>query len=561
MPSKFDILYIKKQIESAGYLLLEDNYVNTLSPLNMQCEKGHVFPMSFKVFSKGHRCSYCAGKRQYNIEEVKEFFKQSGYTLLSKTYDNNKEKLQVLGPDGSQYETTLFAFKVQGIIPHLKGKVFKTEELCRDAMESITGEKFPKSKPSWMLNEATGRIFELDGYSEELKMAFEYDGQHHFDGCNYNSEDVGVIKNRDLLKNDLCVKNGVRLIRIPFYIENKYQFIHNEINNFNKALFVGDPHVQPKNIEECEDLFKFIKNTATKKNCNTVVLMGDLFHTHGVIRVEVLDFWTRQLKILSKQFKIRVLVGNHDMILGEGYYAGISPLDVFKEDYKYTFSIVNIPMIIENIAYIPYMSDHVTFIKAAQDLYDQGATKLLVAHQTFTGATYENGFYAEDGIDPALVPQDAIISGHIHKQQQIGKCFYPGTPKWDTMSDANEDKGIWIFDHNEDGSVKSKEFISTKGVVTSIVKHTMNEGDEEVVLDEKARNYIELVGSTAWITQMKKKYKGLAAIKARPSDKKHVNISKDKMFSITDYLDTAFKPIDGVSKEDIKNYLKEVTNG
>lgn len=324
-----------------------------------------------------------------------------------------------------------------------------------------------------------------------------------------------------------------------------------------KILRVGDPHITVRNLEEAEKLIDFIFIQANTHNVDRIEFLGDLMHTHAVIRVEVLDFWKKALDKLA-YYEVNILVGNHDQPGSKEKEQEMNALNVLKSA---AVSVINKPTIDEGIAYIPYMSDHAAFLKAAQDLYDQGATKLLVAHQTFTGATYENGFYAEDGIDPILVPQETIISGHIHKQQQIGKCFYPGTPKWDTMSDANENKGIWLFEHNEDRSIKSKLFISTKDIATPIEKHTINEGDEEIVLNEKARNYIELVGSTAWITQMKKKYKGLAAIKARPSDRKHVNISKDKMFSITDYLDTAFKPIEGVSKEDIKRYLKEVING
>lgn len=330
-----------------------------------------------------------------------------------------------------------------------------------------------------------------------------------------------------------------------------------------KILRIGDPHITVRNLEEAENLILFVRDQANKYEVDRVEFLGDLMHTHAVLRVEVVDFWMRAFTKFNYKIHIVALVGNHDQPGSKEKEHTMNSLNVFRslnDDYT-TIDIIDKPCQINGIAYIPYMSDHTAFLKATQDLYDQGATKLLVAHQTFTGATYENGFYAEDGIDPILVPQETIISGHIHKQQQIGKCFYPGTPKWDTMSDANENKGIWLFEHNSDGSIKNKQFISTKDVVTPIEKHVLNEGDTEIELNEKARNYIELVGSTAWITQMKKKYKGIAAIKARPSDRKHAMIlNKDKMFSLFDHLDNAFKPIDGVSKEDIKTYLKEVIN-
>lgn len=319
-----------------------------------------------------------------------------------------------------------------------------------------------------------------------------------------------------------------------------------------KVLRVGDPHVTVRNLEEAERLMDFVRQQAMDHDVDHIELLGDLFHTHAVIRVEVLDFWKKFFDRVSYKIGVIALVGNHDQPGSKEKEQQMNALNIF-HDYE-QIHIVNKPIVYNNIAYIPYMSDHAAFLKATQDLYNQGAVKLLVAHQNFTIPLYS------DMIDQNLVPQEAIITGHIHEQRQIGKTFQVGTPKWDTMSDANENKGIWLYEHNEDGSVKSKQFISTKDIVTPIIKHTIREGDVDVVLNDKARNYIELIGTSAWIVQMKKKYKGLAAISAKPSDRKHTNINKDKVFSIVDYLNAAFKPIDGISKEDIRNYLKEVVN-
>ena len=319
-----------------------------------------------------------------------------------------------------------------------------------------------------------------------------------------------------------------------------------------KVLRVGDPHITIRNLEEAEKLFEFIIAQAVKFEVDRIELLGDLMHTHAVIRVEVQDFWRRTFKTMNLTHEVLSLVGNHDQPGSREKEQAMNALNIFTAD---RVLIVSKPCIENGIAYIPYMSDHTAFLAAAQDLYDKGATKLLVAHQNFTVPLYS------DMIDPVLVPQEAIITGHIHEQRQVGKVFQVGTPKWDTMTDANEPKGIWIYEHNKDGSVKSKEFISTGGVVTPIVKVTMNEGDSDPVLHDYAKNYLELVGSSAWIVQMKKKFKGLAAIKARPLDRKHGIINKDRVFSILSYLDSAFKPIDGVAKDDIKEYLKDVING
>lgn len=328
----------------------------------------------------------------------------------------------------------------------------------------------------------------------------------------------------------------------------------------HSCLYVGDPHVQVNNLKDCKKLLKFIVSQVEENNVHAVVFMGDLFHTHAVIRAEVLNFWNEAFKKIQKKCDVIALCGNHDMILGNSEHSGLNSLSVFRENFTDKISIVDKPYVSKNIGYLPYFEDTEQFLNAAKELYKQGATECLVAHQTFTGAQYENGFYAPDGIDPELVPQKHIISGHIHKQQKVGKCQYIGTPKWDTMSDANEDKGIWIFEHAADGSVLNQKFISTKEVVTPIYKHVIKEGMDEPVLVESAKNYIEFHGKSSWIKKMKQKYKGRAQIRAKPVDRKIVALEKNKALNLYEFLSSSFEPTKGVKKEDIANYLKEIIN-
>lgn len=336
-----------------------------------------------------------------------------------------------------------------------------------------------------------------------------------------------------------------------------------------KILRVGDPHVQIKNLEDSQNLIDFIVQTAMEEKVDVIEFLGDLFHTHAILRIEVIDFWKRAFKqienIPHNNIQCRVLVGNHDQPGSKEKEQEMNALNIFDETPPEVHSsrgrryIINKPMIIGGIAYIPYMSDEEAFLKAAQDLYDKGATGLLVAHQTFTGAQYENGFFSEEGIDPALVPQTEVISGHIHKNQQVGKCLYPGTAKWDTMSDANQPKGIWIFTHNEDGTVAGHltEFFSTLEVVTPITAYTVLEGEELPKLDSRARNYIVLEGKSAWITKTKKKLKDLAQIKVKPTDR-IVRVDKENSATLEIYLEKEFEPIEGISKKDIKEHLVNI---
>lgn len=326
-----------------------------------------------------------------------------------------------------------------------------------------------------------------------------------------------------------------------------------------KILRIGDPHSTVANLEESKSIMNFAIKIAKEERVDRVEFMGDLFHTHAIIRMEVLDFWDKVFQDFEvNDIEVIAIVGNHDQCGAKEKESNMSSLSPFIDKYK-GIVIVDKPTVVDNIGYVPYISNSDEFIKATKELYKLGAEKCLIAHQTFTGAMYENGFYAEDGIDPALVPQSTVISGHIHTSQQIGKCFYTGTPKWDTMADANQNKGIWIFEHNEEGLPISKNFISTSNVAIPIKKYIVNEGDELPKLNEKERNYVELNGKGSWITSVKNKIKGLAKIKAIPNDRKTDRKEfKEHLFSIEQYLKEVFIPIETVSKSDIDQYLKEI---
>jgi DNA repair exonuclease SbcCD nuclease subunit len=326
-----------------------------------------------------------------------------------------------------------------------------------------------------------------------------------------------------------------------------------------KALTIGDPHFMMSNLEDSSRLMDFIFKTAQERDVDVIQFTGDLFHNHAVLRQEVLNLFRIKLKELATLDKrIILLCGNHD-IPGDKSSEGVfSALDNF-EGISPKIIIVNNIHVYEKdsvvVGYRAYTSNLKMFLEDSKLLREKWGCKHLLAHQTFTGSVYANGFYAEDGIDPALVSQDYIISGHIHTSQQIGKCFYVGTPKWDNANDANIDKGLWLITYKKDGY--DKEFISTEGIVTCIKKYNLKEGDEVPSMDSKNKNFLELEGSSAWILQTKKKLKDISnlQIKAIPTDTR-ISSNKENIKTINDFIINGFKPIDGISIKDITGYLE-----
>lgn len=95
------------------------------------------------------------------------------------------------------------------------------EELCREILQGIFKKPFPKVRPDFLKNYRTGKNMELDGYNEELKLAFEYSGIQHFEWPNYTKqtlEDFVQTRIRDEKKLEICDEKGIYVITIPYNI-------------------------------------------------------------------------------------------------------------------------------------------------------------------------------------------------------------------------------------------------------------------------------------------------------------------------------------------------------
>jgi len=107
----------------------------------------------------------------------------------------------------------------------------RSEKLVRAYFEIKFNKAFPSCRPKWLIND-TNCLLELDGYCEELNIAFEYNGIQHYEMIyRYESESkLEDQKQRDFVKYELCSIFGIQLCVIPYwyncYDEPKlYRFI------------------------------------------------------------------------------------------------------------------------------------------------------------------------------------------------------------------------------------------------------------------------------------------------------------------------------------------------
>lgn len=108
---------VKEYFNSIGYDLLEDDYINSNTPMNFKCDKGHIGKIRLWVLLRGGRCKACAvekqaDKRRFKLEEVKKIFEERGGKLLATEYKNARTPMDFICPKcGGQAKISLSNFQ------------------------------------------------------------------------------------------------------------------------------------------------------------------------------------------------------------------------------------------------------------------------------------------------------------------------------------------------------------------------------------------------------------------------------------------------------------------
>lgn len=101
---------VKLFIEEKGFVLIDNQYINNTTKMQMKCPRGHDCYISYNAFTQGNRCITCYGNKTKTIEEARIFIEKEGYKLISDFYINNSTRLHLTCQKGHDYFTNLRYF-------------------------------------------------------------------------------------------------------------------------------------------------------------------------------------------------------------------------------------------------------------------------------------------------------------------------------------------------------------------------------------------------------------------------------------------------------------------
>lgn len=213
--------YVKEYIESFGYKMLSNEYINLHSEIKILCDKHGIYKTTFQLFKMAkYKCPKCSDEHRgeyhkLNYEYIKEYIESFGYEILSNEYINMKTNILVKCPNGHKsYFTNFDRFKRGDRCPYCnesKGEKKINEILNKYNMNFKSQYKFNNCKSK--------RELPFDFYISDLNIAIEYDGIQHYKIIEYFSGLDGFIttKIHDVIKTRYCEDNNIKLIRIPYW--------------------------------------------------------------------------------------------------------------------------------------------------------------------------------------------------------------------------------------------------------------------------------------------------------------------------------------------------------
>tara|TARA_R110000772_G_scaffold20466_5_gene56847 strand:- start:14010 stop:15359 length:1350 start_codon:yes stop_codon:yes gene_type:complete len=229
--------YIEKAKKVHGdlYDYSKLDYKNKRTKITIGCSVHGYFTQRPSDHLNGSKCSKCAHgdankKKRISTED---FIKKSkeihrGLYDYSKTnYESGKKVIIKCKIHGDFRQEVGAHLRGSGCpkCRRSKGEILISNYLKKNKILFSIERKFRDCKST--------RPLPFDFYLKKYNLCIEYDGRQHFEPIKYFGGDKQLknTQNNDKIKNDYCKKEGIKLIRIPYFKRNNITEILDEFFN------------------------------------------------------------------------------------------------------------------------------------------------------------------------------------------------------------------------------------------------------------------------------------------------------------------------------------------
>lgn len=220
---------VKRYIEeNSECKLLSTEYKTVDDKLELKCKCGNNFKTTFYNFRKGKMCcNNCTNeimsiKSGFDINYIKDFIKNnSECELISTTYINAREKLKFRCKCGKIFETTFDKFRAGKRRCNVCSK--KTSRGEYKTIMYLEKKKIEYKEQYKFKNCRDKKPLPFDFYLPKLNICIEIDGEGHYEPFRFSKDKNENIqhfvntKKHDKIKQDFCMTNNIKLIRIPYW--------------------------------------------------------------------------------------------------------------------------------------------------------------------------------------------------------------------------------------------------------------------------------------------------------------------------------------------------------
>ena len=175
--------------------------------------------------------------------------------------------------------------------------------------------------------------------------------------------------------------------------------------------------------------------------------LGDVFDRRKYSNYQSLALAKEMFFDPAREFKIHMLVGNHDAYFKNSNH--INSVSLTCNEYDNITVYQDTPEVIEieghHIFLVPWIASNNR--ATALNMIKKAKADIVMGHLEINGSEMVPGLYCDHGLDRDMFKRyERVFSGHYHTQQDDGHIRYLGAPYEITWNDYNTAKGFHIYD-------------------------------------------------------------------------------------------------------------------